>query len=206
MPASSLPAMVGNYGDSMDDPEWFDFDGQLTGDERAFLAALRQHTEGRLRPWCTRENPPDEGPLVVGLHVDAPKVALLTIGVHLDGDRIRGDRLDHQSNMLPDQPTSLALDVTGPPAELAAHTAGWFDSIVRRPIVRDEWLHSGRVYASRYLFAGTSEGLAEMYNRLIAPPGQPEQLIAAGYFRGKGWIDTRGLGEPDRVIPIRGDI
>jgi hypothetical protein len=188
----------------MDDPEWFDFDGQLTGDERTFLAELRHRTEGRLHPWCTREGPGDEGSLIVGLHIDAPRVALLTIGVHLDRHRIRGDRLHHQLNTLPDQPTSLALVATGPPADLAAHTAGWFDSILRRPIVRFEWLRSGQVYASRYLFADTAEGLTEMYNRVLAPPGQREQLIAAGYGRGRGWIDTRGLGDPDRVTPIRG--
>jgi hypothetical protein len=195
----------------MDDSEWFDFDGQLTGDERAFLAALRQRTESPLglRPWCRSagwsfESPPDEGALIVGLCVDAPKVALLTIGVHLEHGRIRGDRLDHQDFMLPEQPTSLALDVTGPPADLAAHTADWFDSILRRPIVRYEWLRSGQVYAFRYLFVDTGEGLAEMYNRVLAPPEQRERLIAAGYSRGKGWIDTCGLGKPDRVIPVRG--
>ena len=66
-------------------------------------------------------------------------------------------------------------------------------------------LHAGRVYASRHLFADTGEGLSQMYNRPLAPPGQHEQLIAAGHFQGLGWIDTRGLGEPDRIIPLRGD-
>jgi hypothetical protein len=188
----------------VDDLEWFDFDGQLADDERAFLTVLRQRTEDRLRPWCIRENPPD-GPLIVGLHVDAPEVALLTIGVHLSGGRVRGDRLHNQLNTLPDQPTSLALEVTGLPADLAAHSADWFDSILCRPIVRYEWmLHSGQVYASRYAFADTGEGLVEMYNHVLAPTGQRDKLIAAGFSRGMGWIDTRGLGAPDRVIPIRG--
>jgi hypothetical protein len=189
----------------MDQAEWYDFDGQLAAQEREFLAALRRHTDGRLRPWCRREGPsPDEGALVVGLHVDAPEVALITLGVHLDGHRIRGDRLDHQSYALPDRPTSLALDVTGNPTDLAARTADWFDAVLLRPIVRYEWLHSGHLFASRYLFADTQEGLSQMYNHALAPPGQREELIAGGHSTGEGWIDTRGLGEPDRIIRVRG--
>jgi hypothetical protein len=92
-------------------------------------------------------------------------------GVHLEAGRIRGDRLDHQSFTLPEQPTSLALDVTGPPAELAAHTDDWFRSILRRPIVRYDWLHSGQAYAERYLFADTGEVLGEMYNHSSPRPG-----------------------------------
>jgi hypothetical protein len=190
----------------MDDSEWFDFDGQLTGDERAFLAALRQRTEGplgRWPAWCRRcpdypsERIRDDGPLIVALHVDAPRLALLTIGAHLEDGRIRGDRMDHQSNELPERPTSLALDVTGPPADLAAHTADWLDSILRRPIVRHEWLHSGQVYASEHLFADNGEAVTGLnYSKVLAPPGQWDQL--------KRWITGRRLGKPDRVIPIRG--
>lgn len=71
--------------------------------------------------------------------------------------------------------------------------------------MRYEWLRADRVYANRHLFADTGEGLSQMDNRLLAPPGHHEQLIAAGHVQGLGWIDTRGLGEPDRVIPVRGD-
>lgn len=189
----------------MDDAEWYEFDGQLTAEEREFLARLRRRTEGRLRPWCMREGPPsDTGALIVGLHVDAPEVALITLGAHLEGDRIHGDGLDHQSYTLPGRPTSLALEATGPPADLAARIADWFDTVLLRPIVRYEWLHAGQVFASRYLFADTLEGLSQMYNEKLAPPGQREELIARGHSTGKGWIDTRGLGEPDRIIRIRG--
>lgn len=189
----------------MDDAEWYQFDGQLTLEEREFLAELRRRTEGRLRPWCMRGGrSPDEGALIVGLHVDAPEVALITLGAHLDGDRIRGDGLDHQSYTLPDRATSLTLDATGPPADLAARTADWFDTVLLRPIVRYEWLHAGQVFASRYLFADTLEGLCQMYNDVLAPPGQGEELVVGGFSTGKGWIDTRGLGAPDRVIRIRG--
>jgi hypothetical protein len=55
----------------MGDPEWFEFDGPLSDSEHAFLAALRQRVEGRLRPWCRRENSPQVGgALIVGIHAD----------------------------------------------------------------------------------------------------------------------------------------
>jgi hypothetical protein len=202
---SWLPAVEGNYRERMDDLDWLGFDGPVTDSERAFLRALRQRVAGGLGPWCRRQDELDDGSaLIIGIHVDAPGQALLSAGVHLVGDRIRGDSLDHQHCGLPDRPTSLAIEVTGSPGDLAASAADWFDAILRRPIVRWEWLHAGQVYACRYLFADTGEGLSQMYNRLLAPPGQREQLIAAGHVQGLGWIDTRGLSEPGRVMPIRG--
>jgi hypothetical protein len=188
----------------MEDAEWFDFDEPLAESEKVFLHELRQLVEGRIRPWCRRGDPlHDGGALIVGIDVDAPGHALVTAGVHLAGERVRGDRLDHQDFGLPDRSTRLAIDVTGSPADLAASVAGWFDAILRRPILRYEWLHAGRVYASRYLFGDTGEGLSQMYNRRLAPPGQHQQLIAARQLQGKGWIDIRALGEPDRVIAVR---
>jgi hypothetical protein len=174
----------------MGDLEWFGFEGHLGDEERAFLAVLRERTEEWAKPWCRREDLREDGALIVGLDVDAPEVALLTVGMHLAGNRIRGDRLDHQLFTLPDPPTSLAIEATGSAADLAVHAAGWLGSILRRPIVRYEWQHSGRVYASRYLFADTGEGLVETYDRRLAPPGQREQLIAAGHSRGEGWLST----------------
>lgn len=79
----------------MDDLEWFGFEGQLSDEERAFLALLCERTEEWARPWCRREDLREDGALIVGLDVDAPEVALLTVGMHLAGNRIRGDRLDH---------------------------------------------------------------------------------------------------------------
>jgi hypothetical protein len=166
----------------MDAPEWFDFDGHLTDLERAFLAALRKRVEARLRPWCRREVPlHDGGALIVGVHVDAPQLALLTAGVHLDGDRIRGDSLDHQDYRLPDGPTSLAIDVTGSPAALAASVADWFDAVLRRPIVRYEWLHDGRVYAERYLFAADEDAASS--NLGTMPRRMPLSMPAGRVLR-----------------------
>jgi hypothetical protein len=187
---------------SVDDLEYFQLDESVSDGELAFLAALRQRVQGRIHPWAGHRL---HEPLFVGLDIDAPDVALLTVGVYFDGGRIRGDRVDIQTYELPDQPTSMAIDATGTPDDLAARTFDWFDAILRRPIVRYEWRHAGQVYANRYLFADTREPLSQLYRDDFAPPGQREQLIAAGHVRGQGWIQTDGLGAPDRVTPISGD-
>ncbi|MGH3190866.1 MAG: hypothetical protein ACRDOL_27110 [Streptosporangiaceae bacterium] len=53
---------------------------------------------------------------------------------------MRGDKLDDQLFTLPDRRTALAIDAAGPPADLAAHAASWFSSVLARPIVLHEWL------------------------------------------------------------------
>ncbi len=77
----------------------------------------------------------------------------------------------------------------------------WF---ANRPIVRHEWLHRRRVYADCYLFEDSGERLAQTYRSDWAPQGQEQRLIAEGFVHGKGWIQTLGLGEPDRVVHVRG--
>jgi len=186
----------------VDDLEYFQLDEPVTNDQATFLTVLRQRVEGRIYPWTGHRA---NEPLFVAVDIDAPDVALLTIGVYFDGGRIRGDQVDIQTYELPDLPTDMAIDVTGNPGDLAARTVDWFDAILRRPIVRYEWLYSGQVYASRHLFADTGEGLSQMYRDDLAPPGQGEQLIAAGHVRGQGWIQTDGLGTPDRVAPVSGN-
>ncbi|WP_440069548.1 hypothetical protein [Streptosporangium sp. OZ121] len=188
--------------------DWFECDEELDEAQHAFVIALR----ARALTWAadpvdSRLVPPERDyPFVACLNIDAPQenFALLTVGVHLDGHHLRGDRLHNQDFTLPEVPTSLAMEASGSPEELAEQAAGWFEAIIRRPVVRYEWLHAGQVYASRYLFPDTREGLSQMYNRELAPPGQQDRLLAAGHFTGRGWIDTRGLGEPDRVTHVRG--
>ncbi|KJY31646.1 hypothetical protein VR46_35260 [Streptomyces sp. NRRL S-444] len=65
--------------------------------------------------------------------------------------------------------------------------------------------HHGQVYASRYLFADTGEGLVQSYHQTLAPSEQAEALTRAGHVHGRGWIQTSGLGRPDRVVDIRGE-
>lgn len=87
---------------------------------------------------------------------------------------------------------------------MAEHGAALFERYADRPVVRHEWLHRGRVYADCYLFHDTGERLAQTYRSDWAPRGQEAGLKAAGFERGKGWIQTEGLGEPDRVLHVRG--
>lgn len=65
----------------------------------------------------------------------------------------------------------------------------------------------GNSIQTRELTAKTPTKACRRCTATTSPPlGLREQLIAAGHLRGKGWIDTQGLGEPHRVIPIRADI
>jgi hypothetical protein len=108
-------------------------------------------------------------------------LVLLTVGVYFDESGMRGDRLHNQLLTLPDEPTDLAVAGTGSPEETARRAADWFHELLRRPIVRYEWLRAGEVYARRWLFADSGDGLVE------------------------GRIGSGKLGSPDRVIHVRGD-
>ncbi|MEV4189396.1 hypothetical protein AB0J28_48980 [Streptosporangium canum] len=188
--------------------DWFECDEELDEVQHAFVVALRARAVTWVAdPVDSRLVPPEwTYPFIACLTIDAPQEnsALLTVGVHLEGQRLRGDRLHHQDFTLPDTPTGLATEASGSPEELAERAADWFEAIIDYSIVRHEWLHAGQVYASRYLFSRTGEGLTHRYNRDLAPPGQQDRLVEAGYVDGRGWLDTRGLGEPDRIIHIRG--
>jgi hypothetical protein len=186
-----------------DDLESFGVDGDVSDEERAYLSALKRSIDGRFHPWCVREHWSGSGALLVGLHIDAPEIALLTVGVRVSDGDLHGDRMDHQSYTFPVTPTDMAIDSTGSPVELAAATATWFDGLLRRPIVREEWVRRRRVYATRYVLADTGEPLSQSYNRDLAPRGQADQLIRDGHVFGKGWIQVSGLGPPDRVSQIR---
>jgi hypothetical protein len=185
-----------------DDLGYFEIDGPVSDEERAFLSAIRRHTQGRLDLWGRREGSAS-GPVLVGIHVDAPSVALITAGVRVQLGHLHGDRLDDQSYDFADPPSSLAIDVVGSPEELAAAATTWFGDLERRTIVRHEWVHKGRIYAHCYVFADTKEPLAQMYRRDWAPFGQAWRLRRGGHVFGRGWIQTSGLGRPDRVTPVR---
>ncbi|WP_405640455.1 hypothetical protein [Streptomyces uncialis] len=190
---------------------WFeiDSDGEFGFDEAelAFATALREQARSwdvpYVHSWVGR--PEDDSSLLafVSLSDKHRRVSLIDIGVHLVGSSVRGDRLRNQLYFLPDQPTSLAMETVGSPQELAERTAAWFETLLRKPIVRHEWEHGGQVYASRYLFADTGQGLGQSYSQTLAPPGQAEALINAGHVQGRGWIQTSGLGRPDRIVNIQ---
>ncbi|GAA0350419.1 hypothetical protein NE235_26595 [Actinoallomurus spadix] len=196
--------MSGNPWFEIDDPanEW-GFDAV----ESAFAARLRELAGSwevaYAHSWVGR--PEDDASLlaVISLSDEPRGLSLVDIGVHVVGSTLRGDRLHNQLYFLPDRPTSLATEAAGSPAHLAEHAAQWFEAILRKPVVRYEWEHNGRVYAERYLFADSGEGLCQRYNDLLAPHGQKASLTAAGHVTPNGWVQTSGLGRPDRVVSIR---
>ena len=185
-----------------DDLAYFELDEPVTEEERAFLSAVRRRADGRIYLWGAREGWSESGPVLVGIHIDAPDVALITAGVRVHAGHLHGDRLDDQHYVFPDTPSSLVVDADGSPEELATAATTWFETLVRRPIVRQDWVHKGRIYAQRYVFADTGEPLSQMYRNDWAPSGQPEQLIRSGHVYGRGWIQTSGLGRPDQETQV----
>lgn len=186
----------------MDDPAFFELQGEvLTAGQRAFLGALRECLEDRLRPYCCELT---EHNLLLVLDVDAPEVALVSVGLELRGRALRGDRISIHDRAFPPEPTSDGFVMEGSAVELAARGVELLERFANAPVVKHEWLHRGRVYAECYLFADSGERLAQMYRGEWAPLGQEDRLVAEGSVHGKGWIQTRGLSEPDRVIHVRG--
>jgi hypothetical protein len=197
---------------------WFEVDPsdavEMSGAETAFAAALHAHSSA----WA----PTDVDGYVGGFAADGleeplvawadlidpanPNRPLLFAGVHLLGDRVRGDRLHSQAFSLPESPSSWALDSMGTRDRLAEASAHWFRRVLDKPIVLYVWLHDGYAYAARYAFADTGETLIQYYERQLAPAGQAEELIAAGHVHGKGWIQTVGLPTPSCYLHIRGDL
>lgn len=188
--------------------EWFECTAELSPDQSMFVDRLREHAQtwpsSRVDTWAFRTR--ETSTLIACLEIDAadePRT-LLTVGVHLDGDSLRADRLHNQLSTLPDEPTSLSMTATGGVDLLAQRAADWFLTVLRRPIVRWEWTRWGRVYASEYLFADTDEGLSQMYNKELAPRAVTRRLERSGYVTRNGWVEARGIGAPDRIVPVRG--
>lgn len=146
----------------------------------------------------------DDDRLLLVLDVDAVELALVNVGLELRGNQLRGDRISVHDRTFPETPTRDGFVLEGSPKELASRGFELLEAYDGRPIVRHEWLHRRRVYASCYLFEDTGERLAQMYRRDWAPRGQEAGLIAKGFVHGGGWIQTEGLGDPDRVILVRG--
>ncbi|MER5419518.1 hypothetical protein [Streptosporangium roseum] len=123
------------------------------------------------------------GKLLIYADLPAPgfNLSLLTVGAYLDGSTIYGDKLHNQLFTLPAEHTPLAFTGSGSPEELAMITGDWFETIWRRPVVRHEWLRSGQIYADRFLFADTGQGLSE------------------------GRVHTVALGAPDHIVHVRGE-
>lgn len=154
----------------VDDLAFYELDGEtLTASQLAFLTALRTRLSDRLRPYCGELT---EDSLLIVLDVDAPDVALVSVGLELRDGTLRGDRISVHDRSFPINPTPDGFVVEGDPNELAARGSDLLERFANRPIVRHEWLHRGKVYADCYLFEDSGERLAQMYRSDWAPRGQ----------------------------------
>ncbi|MGW4565945.1 hypothetical protein ACWEN3_27205 [Streptomyces sp. NPDC004561] len=190
-----------------EDDEEFEF----TDDERAFVAALRERTAGWAEAHVDGELLRTDAwdSLVACLSFRDPQAPrhLVDVGVHFHGDRVRGDRLHNQLFTLTDRPSGWGLEATGTVEELADRSAGWFRAVLDKPVVLYVWLNEdGYAYAARFAFADTGQTISQQYHRNLAPPGQPEELVAAGHVHGRGWIQTAGLPAPTLYQHVRGDL
>ena len=102
----------------MEDRTFFEIEeeGVLSPEQSAFLHALRARL-GRLRPYCAAFEPDR---LLLILDVDAPALALVSVGLELRGQELRGDRISVHDWTFPDRPTPDGFVVQGPPGDLAA--------------------------------------------------------------------------------------
>jgi hypothetical protein len=201
----------------MPEHPWFviepdaDDEFEFTDAERAFAAALRERTAG----WASAGVGGELGrtdawdSLVAHLSFGDPggRLHLLYAGVHFTGDRVRGDRLHNQLFTLTDRPSGWGLEATGTVEELADRSARWFRTVLDKPVVLYVWLNADRyAYAARFAFADDDQTISQLYREDLAPPGQSEELIAAGHVHGRGWIQTAGLPTPTLYQHIRGDL
>ncbi|MEV0351609.1 hypothetical protein AB0H88_38055 [Nonomuraea sp. NPDC050680] len=186
---------------------WFEAARSLEGEHLVFAETLRAraaHWTEHHDTWLGTWN--GDGRLVAGLDIDdeGANRTLLSVGVHLRGNTLQADELHNQLSILPEIPTSLAMTTTGPIEVIANRAADWFESVLQRPVDRWEWTNRGQVYAYEYVFADTAEGFSQMFNKELAPWGLRWRLARRGYVSPKGWVEVRGIGEPDRAIHIRG--
>ncbi|MEV4555493.1 hypothetical protein AB0K51_00685 [Kitasatospora sp. NPDC049285] len=181
--------------------------------ELAFLSALRKRTADWTLPVTHSEvmRNEDEAALLAVAHVSDPerRTHLATFGVHMAGPTVRGDLIHghHEMYYLPEEPTDLAMEATGTSRVLAEAAAAWFETVLQTPVVRHEWEHDGQVYAERYVFADTGEGLVAMYDKSLAPREVTDSLLPYNYGAGRSWVDVGQLGrfaDPARTEQVWG--
>ncbi|MER6345054.1 hypothetical protein ACWC10_06245 [Streptomyces sp. NPDC001595] len=195
----------------MEDIPWFEHDeDDLTTAQKEFAAVLAARASSwPVDPLNTvllpaRHTP--YGQMLAYLDIDDSERnrGVLTIRAHFDGTTVRADKLHNQDFTLPDASTEFTFTTAGIPTETAKRTASWFEAMLARPLVRCEWLYAGEVYALRYEHADNGRGLSEGFETPLAPPELRERLAAEGVDRGRGRIDRAVLGEPDRIVHVRG--
>ncbi|MGW3325403.1 hypothetical protein [Streptomyces virginiae] len=163
----------------MDDNPWFwDEDlqqdgsgpGDLTADELAFVIALRAHAASWTVPWSYSSvaRPEDESSLL--LHVAISDNCVLgQWAVHFYGTHVQAGWVCDQLFNLDERPEAGFFEATGTIEELAERCAVWFESVLGRPVTREQWLHKGKVYATGRAFADTGEPLVRSVDNTSAP-------------------------------------
>ncbi|MEU6705435.1 hypothetical protein [Streptomyces wuyuanensis] len=152
-----------------DGEEPWDFDA----DELAFVAALRT----RASSWSVPPShsgvgrPEDESSLMVwvSVHDHEQGVSLGEWAVHFHGTHVRAGKVCDQLFNLDEASDDAFFHAIGTVEKLADRCADMFASVLSRAVSRTEWLHNGRVYATSWAFADTSEGLVRSVNRGLAP-------------------------------------
>jgi hypothetical protein len=168
------------------DPERY----RLTADQEEFMSVLRDLARAWPdHPDVSRQELPWAGRLQVWLDLDDPDNQERIIGtaaINFYGNSIVGDRTDGEV-VMPDKPTSSHIEMTGSPEVLARAAAEWFEALLRRQIVRHEWLDkkSGLPIYQRWIFADSGECLISGGNHSLFRKGE--------------------LGPPDRIVRVRGD-
>jgi hypothetical protein len=193
---------------------WFQLDegcDEFSPDEHAFITALQQATAqwdvGYAASWASRDE--EEHPCLIAVLTLSDSVKNLSLGefgVHYRDGRARGDRLHSCLHELPDEPTPFALDVSGVPEQVAAECAAWFETILRRPVLHQQWRHKdhGRLYAEAWKFADNGDVLIQSYDSAAAPRQQRRRLIRKGFVFGRGWIQVEGIKDtPSRERRVR---
>lgn len=124
----------------------------------------------------------DDGVLLV-LDVDAPGVALVSVGLASRGGQLKGDRVTIHDRSFPLVPTPQGYLPEGLVDLLADWDAAQLEWFCRRSVVLHVWLHGGRVYANYYIFDDAGSSLPNSSRRL-GPRGQRDRLIASGHIHG----------------------
>jgi hypothetical protein len=140
--------------------DWFEDDPEfeLSGEQRVFLAALRE----RASSWsCSPSDTQIVEPgncaswqVVVDVNAPFDNQGLITVGVCFDNASIRASEVHNQTYcpVAANRSRVEAFETTGDPLHLAEAAADWFERILARPVERREWMRDGRAYRE-YAFA-----------------------------------------------------
>ncbi|MGW1772403.1 hypothetical protein [Streptomyces sp. NPDC002104] len=132
--------------------------------ELAFLAVLRARAAEWRVPSAPSQvgRPEDESSLLVhvSLHDEARRLVLGEWAVHFYGTHVRAGKVRDQLFTLHESPERGFFRASGTVEELADQCAGWFESLLSRPVVRVAWPFKDGRQATHWEFADTGEILA----------------------------------------------